>query len=58
VHCRGCIGRSTVTAACALIHLGWKPESALVAIQAARGVLVPQTQEQEDWILHYQAKQE
>jgi protein-tyrosine phosphatase len=58
VHCRGSIGRSTVTAACALIHLGWKPEAALVAIQAARGVLVPQTQEQEDWILRYKAKPE
>jgi hypothetical protein len=23
VHCRGSIGRSTVTAACTLIHLGW-----------------------------------
>ena len=25
VHCRGSIGRATVTAACTLIHLGWKP---------------------------------
>ena len=56
VHCRGSIGRSTVTAACALIHLGWKPKEALAAIQAARGCLVPDTLEQRRWILKYKAK--
>ena len=56
VHCRGSIGRATVTAACALIHLGWSPQAALAAIQAARGCMVPDTQEQEDWILHFKAK--
>ena len=55
VHCRGSIGRPTVTAACALIHLGWTPHAALAAIQAARGCMVPDTQEQEDWILRYKA---
>ena len=55
VHCRGSIGRATVTAACALVHLGWTPHAALTAIQAARGCTVPDTQEQEDWILHYKA---
>jgi protein-tyrosine phosphatase len=55
IHCRGSIGRSAVTAACALIHLGWTPEAALAAITAARGLTVPDTQEQEDWILHYKA---
>jgi len=53
VHCRGCIGRATVTAACALIHLGWKPSAALMAIERARGVPVPDTAEQEEWILRY-----
>ena len=56
VHCRGSIGRATVTAACALIHLGWTPRAALAAIQAARGCMVPDTQEQEDWILRYKAR--
>ena len=56
VHCRGSIGRATVTAACTLIHLGWPPHAALAAIEAARGLTVPDTQEQEDWILRYQAK--
>jgi protein-tyrosine phosphatase len=56
VHCRGSIGRSTVTAACALIHLGWKPKKALAAIQAARGCPVPDTDEQRRWILKYKAQ--
>jgi protein-tyrosine phosphatase len=53
VHCRGSIGRSTVTAACALIHLGWTPATALAAVEAARGCAVPETLAQERWILNY-----
>jgi protein-tyrosine phosphatase len=53
VHCRESIGRATVTAACTLIHLGWEPKAALDAIAMARGLAVPDTQEQEDWILSY-----
>jgi len=56
VHCRGSIGRSTVTAACALIHLGWKPEVAIRAIEEARGCEVPDTEEQLQWILAYKAQ--
>jgi len=55
VHCRGSIGRATVTAACALIELGWTAQDALAAIGAARGCDVPDTQEQEEWILRYKA---
>lgn len=53
VHCRGCIGRSTVVTACALIHLGEDPESALRDIEEERGCPVPDTYEQREWILHY-----
>lgn len=53
VHCRGCIGRSTVTAASVLIQLGLPPETALAAIQAARGCAVPDTLEQERWIYQF-----
>jgi protein-tyrosine phosphatase len=53
VHCRGCIGRSTVTAACVLIQLGFTGETALAAIEAARGCAVPDTLEQERWIMRY-----
>jgi protein-tyrosine phosphatase len=56
VHCRGSIGRSTVTAACTLIHLGWSPAAALEAIRIARGCEVPDTEEQLRWILHYEAQ--
>jgi protein-tyrosine phosphatase len=53
VHCRGCIGRATVTTACTLIQLGHSAESALAAIERARGCPVPDTTEQERWILRY-----
>jgi len=55
VHCRGCIGRATITSACALIHLGWDPRKAIDAIARTRGVPVPDTEEQERWILNYKA---
>lgn len=55
IHCRGSIGRSTIAAACTLIHLGWTPFDALVAIEAARGCPVPNTRTQQSWILQYKA---
>lgn len=54
VHCRGSIGRCTVAAASALAHLGWSPKDALLAIAAARGYPVPDTDEQRAWILAYE----
>ncbi len=56
VHCRGCIGRSAVVTACILIHLGLQTEAALEAVEAARGEPVPDTREQEEWILSYKAE--
>lgn len=56
VHCRGSVGRATVTAACTLMHLGWEPETALQAIEEARGCTVPDTAEQLRWILRYKAQ--
>ena len=56
VHCRGCIGRATIAVACTLIHLGWKAEAALRAIESARGCSVPDTDEQRGWILRYKAR--
>ena len=53
VHCRGCIGRTTILAACILMHMGLKPMDAVVAVEAARGCTVPDTSEQLSWILHY-----
>jgi protein-tyrosine phosphatase len=56
VHCLGSIGRSTITVACALIELGWEPQAALDAIEAARGCPVPDLKEQEEWILGYKER--
>lgn len=53
VHCRGCIGRSTVVTAATLITLGWPAETALEAIEKARGCSVPDTEEQRDWIIDF-----
>jgi protein-tyrosine phosphatase len=57
VHCFGSIGRATVTAACALIELGWEPGAALTAIEKARLYPVPDTEEQQEWILGYKSAQ-
>ena len=56
VHCRGSIGRATVTAACTLIHLGWNAPAALAAVEETRGCPVPDTEEQRAWILAYEAR--
>jgi len=56
VHRRGSIGRATIAAAYTLIHLGWTPHAALTEIEAARGCPVPDTLEQRDWILRYEAQ--
>ena len=53
VHCRGCVGRSTVVAASTLIKFGWSAERALDEIEVARGCSVPDTEEQRDWILAF-----
>jgi len=53
-HCRGCIGRATVTTAAVLIKLGVKPADALALIEEARGCPVPDTREQRNWILRFE----
>lgn len=57
VHCRGCIGRSTVVTACTLITMGWSAADALRAIEIAREFPVPDTEEQRVWILAFGAGQ-
>ena len=56
VHCWGSIGRAPLTAACTLIHLGWPAQQALIAVEMARGCPVPDTGEQERWVLNYKAQ--
>jgi protein-tyrosine phosphatase len=51
VHCRQGVGRSALLAACVLIALGTAPDTALARIAAARGLPVPETPEQRQWVL-------
>jgi protein-tyrosine phosphatase len=53
IHCRAGIGRSTTRAACVLILLGVEGEVALDMIAVARGLEVPETEAQRQWILDF-----
>ncbi len=53
VHCRQGIGRSGLIAACLLIRKGMSPGAALEKVMAVRGVEVPETREQREWIDRY-----
>ncbi len=55
VHCRQGIGRSGLVAACLLVRNGMSPGAAVESVSAARGLPVPETAEQRDWIDHYAA---
>jgi hypothetical protein len=50
IHCRGCIGRSAVTAAGLLIRSGIPPENVWLQIATSRGCPVPGTIEQREWV--------
>jgi protein-tyrosine phosphatase len=50
VHCRQGIGRSAVIAAGLLTRAGLDPETAFRRIGAARGLPVPETDEQRAWV--------
>ncbi len=50
VHCRQGIGRSALVAAGALMAAGASPEVALDAVRQARGLNVPETDEQLNWL--------
>jgi len=50
VHCRAGIGRSSLIAACVLVLLGFAPGTAFDRIGKARGVKVPDTEGQRDWV--------
>ena len=53
IHCRQGIGRSGMIAACLLIESGISPGAALDSVSAARGISVPETPEQREWIERY-----
>jgi protein-tyrosine phosphatase len=50
IHCRGGIGRSGMLAVAVLVRLGMATEPAMEAVAKARGVAVPDTSEQTEWI--------
>ncbi len=53
IHCRVGIGRSAVIAACTLVCAGIEPLTALDRIATARGVAVPDTDQQRDWVVRF-----
>jgi hypothetical protein len=50
VHCRMGIGRSPLLLACILVSRGLPPEDAWLRIGVARGLPVPDTLDQRDWL--------
>ena len=50
VHCRGGIGRSSMVVSAILTHLGVKSNDALRHIEKARGLRVPETTAQREWV--------
>jgi protein-tyrosine phosphatase len=50
VHCRACIGRSSVTLGSLMIRSGALPDDVWPKIARARGVVVPDTYEQREWV--------
>jgi protein-tyrosine phosphatase len=53
IHCRSGIGRSALMAACALVWLGVHPANAFDLIGKARGLQVPDTDQQRDWVFGF-----
>ncbi len=51
IHCRAGIGRTGLLAASILVKDGYSPVEAFALVSKARGVQVPDTQEQYDWVV-------
>lgn len=50
IHCRQSIGRSALIVACVMVAAGKNPDQAFDVISAARGLPVPETNEQREWV--------
>ncbi|MCF6406439.1 dual specificity protein phosphatase family protein [Chitinophaga filiformis] len=50
VHCRMGIGRSSIIAGCLMVQDGFKPDDVCSYISKIRGLRVPDTDEQENWL--------
>lgn len=53
IHCRQGIGRSSLMAACLLLTTGESPRTAFQHISSARGLSVPDTSEQRNWVADF-----
>jgi protein-tyrosine phosphatase len=53
LHCRQGVGRTGLVAACLLLLAGYKPVPAVALLSEARGVPVPETQDQRLWLDSY-----
>jgi len=53
IHCRQGIGRTGLVAACLLVKNGWTPENAMRHLTSVRGLPVPQTEEQREWVFDF-----
>jgi protein-tyrosine phosphatase len=53
VHCRAGIGRSGLAGACVLGQLGVAPDPAFAMLSRARGVTVPDTEAQPQWVREF-----
>lgn len=52
LHCRAGIGRSGLAAASLLVKSGMSAESAFKLVSEARGLNVPDTREQREWVMN------
>lgn len=50
IHCRAGIGRAGITSAATLVALGYDPASVFDMVSAARGIAVPDTEAQVEWV--------
>lgn len=55
VHCRAGIGRTGIVAAGVLLHCGFEPQDAIDHITKRRGIAVPDTKEQLEWVFESHA---
>ena len=53
VHCRAGIGRVSVVAACVLLRAGMNVDDAFAEIEHARGLAVPDTPQQREWVVTF-----
>lgn len=53
IHCRQGVGRSGLVSACLLVLKGFSPDAAVQILSDSRGVTIPETAEQRQWIDYY-----